>query len=110
MLAKQFNFKLRSDREFFSNASKTRLHPFTVFLQEVPSSFAITILVPKRVVALATKRNRIKRLLYQELQKHLDALQELHLHCVIVLQSQIPDQKVSIAVDKLKMYLTAVRA
>ena len=108
MLAKQFSFKLRKDTEFFSQASKTRIHPFLVFLNISDKGFSIVVLIPKRVVALATKRNRIKRLLYQELQQHIHILEKKKMNCVLVLRSPLHETEISGAVQRIRNYIESI--
>lgn len=60
MLPKQYSFNLRRERGFFDKAQKVFSRYFTLFY--IPSeSFGMTIVVPKKRVSLATKRNALKR-------------------------------------------------
>lgn len=60
MLPKQYSFKLRQERGFFDKAQKVFSRYFTLFY--IPAErFGFVVVVPKKHVSLATKRNALKR-------------------------------------------------
>lgn len=60
MLPKQYSFKLRQQRGFFDKAQRVFSRYFTLFF--VPSDrFGVVVVIPKKVVTLATGRNALKR-------------------------------------------------
>lgn len=60
MLPKQYSFKLRRQRGFFDKAQRVFSRYFTLFV--VPAEkFGFVVVVPKKVVRLATGRNALKR-------------------------------------------------
>lgn len=60
MLPKQHSFKLRQQRGFFYKAERYFSHYFTLFY--VPAEALKTVVViPKKVVRLATGRNKLRR-------------------------------------------------
>lgn len=60
MLPKQYSFKLRRQRGFFDKAQRVFSRYFTLFY--VPAqTFGVVVVIPKKVVKLATGRNKLKR-------------------------------------------------
>lgn len=89
MLASQYRFKVRKQNAFFQEALKQRLQSIVLLSKKNNSGFCVTCIVPKKVIALATRRNRIKRLLYQEIQAHLEELQKISVSTVLIVQRPI---------------------
>lgn len=95
MLASQYRFKVRQQNAFFQEALKQRIQSIVLLSKKNDSGFCVTCIVPKKVVALATKRNRIKRLLYQEIQDNLKELQKLSVSIVLIVQRPIDESTCS---------------
>lgn len=60
MLNKQFKLDLRKENDFFLNCKKVHT-PYFSFFYLPSNNFQATVIVSKKVVLLATKRNEIKR-------------------------------------------------
>ncbi|MCB9813478.1 MAG: ribonuclease P protein component [Pseudomonadales bacterium] len=63
MLPKSLKLDLRSDKSFFFNCKKKHSRYFSLFYKKNNElGLKIAIIVPKKLVNLATKRNKIKRI------------------------------------------------
>jgi ribonuclease P protein component len=101
MIPQQYKLRLRAQKDFFEHAQKLRARNFSVFYQENQHGLQLTVLVPKRVIALATERNRIKRRIYQELQKNIVTLEKMTLSLVLVLQQKIVEQELEKSIHSI---------
>lgn len=71
MLSKHQKLQLRQEKEFFTEATRTVIHPFLVYIQHNQEVPRFTVIVPKRVVTQSTQRNKLKRQIYQVIQDRL---------------------------------------
>lgn len=75
MLPRKFRFALRQHPDFFSTAQRYFSIFFTLFYR--PSDrFAVTFIVPKKAVSLATQRSRLKRKLSESLLRVIGEIKE----------------------------------
>jgi len=74
MLPKKNRLFLRQDRTIFLKGKRLNFNHLRVYTYPSQVGTRFSLVIPKKVVALATKRNRLKRIIYQEvyncLKKH----------------------------------------
>lgn len=87
MLTKQFRFNLREETDFFDKCKKVH-SPYFSFFYKPSENFQVTIIVSKKVLKLATKRNSTKRIYRQAIQSNLDNLIKFKIKLVIVVHTQ----------------------
>lgn len=87
MLSKQKKLQLRKYPEFFSQAKRLFNPLFTIFYNQNPDGFLITVVVPKKVASKATKRNRLRRVVYAQIEESYEKLEGKKLSVAIVLKT-----------------------
>jgi ribonuclease P protein component len=81
MLPKQLRFPLRQSKTFFHDARRVVSPPFLIYYQEnsAGATAQAAVIVPKKVSKKAVERNRLKRIVHQELSSTLPFLQSYSL-------------------------------
>lgn len=99
MLPKHFKLDLRKKRDFFSLCKKKFSKDFSFFYQvNENEGLKIAVVIPKKIVKLATKRNWERRRIFSVLEEIIKnsvsakKIKESNLNLVIVLKNSTKDQ------------------
>jgi ribonuclease P protein component len=104
MLPHSLRFPLRHSKTFFQDAQKTASPPFLFYIvkNKAGVSARAAVIVPKKVSLKAVVRNKIKRLVYQQLSSTLPHLESID---VVVYVLRLFDEKHSRALDQIPKFL-----
>lgn len=105
MLPKWRKLNLRQHPDFFRLAKRLYFPFFTIFYTS-GVEFLITVVVPKKVSLKATKRNYLRRVVYEEIKAYIEDFQDKKIHIAIVLK---PDSSKITPEELRKEIITAVR-
>ena len=89
MVSRRFRLLLRKERGFFSIARRISNEYFQCFYTQSSETPQVAVLVSKKVVLLATKRNQVKRKVKNALQQELQSLLSCPVRVVIVVKRSV---------------------
>lgn len=115
MLPKHFKLDLREKRDFFSLCKKKFSKDFSFFYQvNENEGLKITVVIPKKIVKLATKRNWERRRIFTALEEIIKnsvrakEIKESNLNLVIVLKKSIKEQNLENLVENIERNLIEI--
>ncbi len=85
MLLKVSRLKLRQQKDFFTSANKIYSPLFTLFIKKNTDNFRTAIIVPKKAIKLASKRNKVKRQIQNMINERYFSLKNKKISVVIVI-------------------------
>lgn len=90
MLPRRRKLNLRQHPRFFSLAKRQYFSSSTLFYLADASvgGFLITVVVPKKVSTKASRRNYLRRVVYQLISDHLREIQDKNIFAAIVLRPE----------------------
>ncbi len=105
MFPQKYKLTLRSLPSFFDEARRSQSGPFTIFTREQTTSSRCVVIVPKRVVKLATGRNATKRLVYTHLEAQFARIAPLNQSVVLIVQRPLSAEMVEKQLEQLVQQL-----
>lgn len=110
MLPKWRKLNLRQHPDFFKRAKRLYFLSSTLFYLENPKGFLVTAVVPKKVVPKATRRNYLRRVIYQVIAENLKLAENKNFSIAIILKKQVIEDDFSVFKKEIIEILNKIRS